>query len=494
MNIGFSQHTFKFFSMICLFFHISCNHTKKLSYGLYDDTYLIYNAQIIDVTYGKILKDNAILITGENIKIIDEYSHLKDIVPLSKHIDVENKFLIPGLWDMHVHIEGEDLVEDNLALFQVYLAYGITTVRDMASDLGEQVLKWRDEINQGKLLGPQIFTAGRKLEGINSIWKGDLEIGNENDMLEMLDKLEAYNVDQIKITENTLGADLFLKSVQESRKRGFKVSGHVPIDLSIYDLADAGYSSIEHASYLLRLGSDEKKMVDLIKSGQLSSFKANEIYESNFDQDTAYKAYKMLAAKNVAVTPTLIGSKQLAFLDEDNHQNDKYLELVSDRFISKYTWRIQRMANDTEEQKSKRKNRYKLVARQLPYLQKSGVKILAGSDAAALNTYVYPALSLHEELVLFQKAGLTPLQILQSATIHGAQFMGVFDKKSTISVGKEADMVILNSNPLDDISATQDIHAVINDGQYFSRNQLDQKIISAKQIKITLDHNRKDSK
>ena len=91
-------------------------------------------------------------------------------------------------------------MEDNLALFPVYLAYGITTVRDCASDLGEQVLSWRDQINNGSLLGPTIFTAGRKLEGVNSIWKGDLEISNEAELNSMLDKLDNYKVDFVKIT------------------------------------------------------------------------------------------------------------------------------------------------------------------------------------------------------------------------------------------------------------------------------------------------------
>ena len=99
---------------------------------------------------------------------------------------------MPGLWDMHVHIEGADLVEDNLALMDVYLAYGITTVRDCASDLGEKVLQWRDEINQGKRQGPQIFTAGRKLEGINSVWKGDIEIGNEKELDSALRMIDNY--------------------------------------------------------------------------------------------------------------------------------------------------------------------------------------------------------------------------------------------------------------------------------------------------------------
>ncbi|RRQ49758.1 amidohydrolase [Maribacter algicola] len=470
---------------------ISCKETREKNHDFSTKAILVYNATIIDVVNGNVLKDKAILIDSGIIKRVGDYNTLKSMINLNNQINVEGKFIIPGLWDMHVHIEGQDLVDDNLALLPVFVAYGITTVRDMASDLGEQVLAWREDIKEDKLLGPQIFTAGRKLEGINSIWKGDLEIANEDDLSKMLDKLEAYNVDLVKITENTLAGPLFLKSVQEARKRGFKVSGHIPIDLTIQEVVDAGFTSIEHASYLLRLGSDEKGIVERLNSGDISRNQANAYYSTAFNQDTAMLAYQKLSKTNIAITPTLIGGKQLAYLEEDDHSEDDFLEFLTDRFTANYQWRIDRMANDTPEQKMDRKKRYELIAKQLPYIQKAGIKILAGSDAAALNTFVYPALSLHQELELFQKAGLTSLEILQSATINGAELMGQLNTMGTIEANKQADMVILNSNPLLDIRGTRDIYAVINDGQYFNRTDLDSLLNEAKQTKKRLDKERK---
>src|SRR5688572_5083009 len=131
---------------------------------------LIYNVNVIDVKSGKIAGNKAILITGNRIQAIADFAALKSTRKKVRTIDAGGKYAIPGLWDMHVHIEGSDLVEDNLALFPVFIAFGVTTVRDMASDLGVQVLNWRDQINQGKIFGPRIFTAGIKLEGINSKW------------------------------------------------------------------------------------------------------------------------------------------------------------------------------------------------------------------------------------------------------------------------------------------------------------------------------------
>ena len=447
--------------------------------------FLIYNAKIIDVETGTITENQAILIENQTIKSIGSYKKLR--TKTQEKIDAKGKYIIPGLWDMHIHLEGQDLVEDNKALLPVFLAYGITTVRDAASDLGLQVLKWRDEINKGKLLGPTIFTAGRKLEGLNSIWKGDLEIENEVELHQMLNYLDSLKVDFVKITENTLKGDLFLKSVTEAKKKGYLVTGHVPYDLTIEELANAGFSAIEHASYLLRLGSDETKSKNRILDGSLTKAQAEKDFLLNFNQEKASKAYSELAKKNVAVCPTLIGGKQLAYLDENKHENDDFQKYLTKQFMSNYQWRIDRMANETLDQKQQRKDRYQLIAKQLPYAQKAGMLILAGSDCAALNTFVYPAASLIEELGLFQESGMKPLNILQSATMNGAKFMGKFDKMGSIDIGKTANLVLLDKNPLIDISAINKPNAVFTKGRYFDRNTLDQMLEEAAKKKVELD-------
>ena len=187
-----------------------------------DAKLLLYNVNIINVVDGSTKRNAAIVLEGGDILAIGEFETLRKKFAKSKVIDGKNKFVIPGLWDMHIHLEGADLVPDNKALLPVFIAYGITTVRDCASDLGEQVLKWRSEINHDSLVGPTIFTAGKKLEGKNSIWKGDLEIATEEELTQMLNLLDQYKVDFVKITENTLPGDLFLKSVKAANARGYR--------------------------------------------------------------------------------------------------------------------------------------------------------------------------------------------------------------------------------------------------------------------------------
>jgi len=453
------------------------------------DRILLYNVQVINVNDGSVSKE-AIYIEGDKIKQVGKYRVLRKGVPVSHQIDANGKYLIPGLWDMHVHLEGAELIPDNEALLPVFLAYGITTVRDCASDLGRQVLQWRDEINSGKRTGPTIYTAGRKLEGKNSIWKGDLEIENESELKAMLDTLDRDHVDFVKITENTLSGDLFLKSVKAAHARGYRVSGHVPVEVTIEELVKAGYTSVEHASYLMRLGGDEPSIQADLRSGKITKADAESRYAATFDQARAVAAYKKLGEKGLFVCPTLIGSYQLAYLKETDHSNDVFLKYLTERFVSNYQWRIQRMTNETPAQLQQRKDRLELLKKQLPVMQQAGIQLMAGSDAAALNTYVYPAESLLQELEIFQEAGLTPLQILQSATRAGARYFNIESENSAIEPGKRADLVLLNENPLKDVRALRSVNSVMTRGKLYDRKQLDDFLKVAHQRKLQLDKER----
>jgi imidazolonepropionase-like amidohydrolase len=465
--------------------------TLILSVHAQEQKTLLYNVNIVHVEDGTIQKKGAVLIEGRTIKAVGDYKALKSNVQEENQINGAGKYLIPGLWDMHIHLEGADLVEDNKALLPVFLAYGITTVRDCASDLGEQVLAWRSEIEVGSLIGPTIFTAGRKLEGKNSIWKGDLEIENETELNQMLDLLDSYEVDFVKITENTLGGELFLKSVEAAHARGYKVSGHVPMDVAIDELVKAGFTSVEHASYLLRLGNDEKGIVTDLRAGKITKAEAGTRYAASFNQQLALEKYKVLGKAGLFVCPTFIGGRQLAYLDVTNHSKDEFLNYLTNRFVANYQWRIDRMGKETPAQSKERKERYEFQQKQLPLMHSAGIKIIAGSDAAALNTYVYPAESLLQELEIFQKAGLTPLQILQTATLNGAEYFNVTDQTGSIAVGKQADLVLLDKNPLIDISSLRSVNAVMAKGKYFNRATLDTMLSTARKAKQVLDDQRK---
>jgi imidazolonepropionase-like amidohydrolase len=148
------------------------------------------------------------------------------------------------------------------------------------------------------------------------------------------------------------------------------------------------------------------------------------------------------------------------------------------------------MANETATQRKQRKERYNVLLKQIPLIQQSGIRIIAGSDAAALNTYVYPAESFIQELEIFRDAGLTPIQILQAATINGAIFFGMEKTTGSIDTGKNADLVVLNENPLENINAVRNINSVIVRGKYYSRADLDKMLDNARKRKAELDSQR----
>jgi len=450
----------------------------------------IYHINVINVTDGSARMNQSVILENGKIKTIEPFKSIDRKILPSHRIDAKNKFMIPGLWDMHIHLEGAELVEDNKLLLPVFLAYGITSVRDCASDLGEQVLQWRQEIKDNKLTGPTIFTAGLKLEGKNSIWKGDLEIDNETELEAILDKLDAFKVDFVKITENTLNGDLFLESVRQAHRRGYKVSGHVPYDVTIKELQEAGLTSVEHATYLLRLGADETSIKEELVSGKINRAEAEARYTREFDQQKAIANYKTMGKTGLFVCPTLIGGRQLAYLDETDHSKDVFLQYLTKKFVSNYQWRIDRMANETTTQRQQRKERYNFLLKQIPLIQQSGIRIIAGSDAAALNTYVYPAESFIQELEIMSDAGLTPLQILQASTMNGAIFFGIENTTGSIDTGKNADLVVLNDNPLENISAIRNINSVIVRGKYYSRTDLDKMLDEARKRKVELDNQR----
>ena len=281
---------------------------------------------------------------------------------------------------------------------------------------------------------------------------------------------------------------MYLATIREARKRGLLVSSHVPYGTAIDELAQAGLSSIEHASYLLRLGfAGETSVAAQVRSGELNNQQAADFYRLGFDQTVANAGYRRLAAAGVAVTPTLIGGQQLAHLHDTDHSHDAFLQYLSTDFTASYQWRIDRMAGETAAQQQERKQKEQLIASQLPYLQQAGVLLLAGSDSAALNTYVYPAEALHAELALWQQAGMQNADILRAATINGARFMGQATDYGSVTTGKKADLLLLTQNPLQDISATRQLHTLVYQGKVYSRAALDLLLKQAATEKQRLD-------
>ncbi|MCW5571596.1 MAG: amidohydrolase family protein [Steroidobacteraceae bacterium] len=416
---------------------------------------LIRHAAIVDVANGRVIADQAVATSGDRIVAVGADADVAAMWIAARTVDAAGGYLIPGLWDMHVHFGGgADLIEENRALLPLYVAHGITTVRDASGDIPYDVLGWRGEIARGELLGPTLLSSGPKIEGVKPIWRGTLECGSRADVDAAVARLTALRVDFVKITDSTLAPELFLYAVEQARAAGLRASGHIPMALTVSQAIDAGLSSIEHLDYAFDAGAKDE----------------------SFDRATAMDAYRHFAQQGVAVTPTLNGSHIIAYLDRDTHADDAYLAYIGPGLRHTYEWRVQRAAQADAAAIERRHAHYERMAAVLPMLQAAGVTIMAGTDAGFLNSFNYPGIGLHEELALYVERGLTPAQALSAATRAGPAWFGRLDRYGSIEADKMADLVLLERNPLADIRATQAIRAVMLRGQVHDRAALDRML------------------
>lgn len=443
---------------------------------------IIRHATVVDVEHARTISDQAVVLRGEDIVAAGPDRDMAKAWQANQTVEAKGKYLIPGLWDMHVHFGGgPDLIEENKALLPLYIAYGITTIRDCSGDLPDQVLEWRDEIARGALFGPQLFTSGAKLEGVHPIWKGTLEVGSKADVDAAFVRLRKDRVDFVKITDSTIDPQLFLYAVGEAKRLGMRSSGHIPMADTVEQAVDAGISSIEHIDYAFKAGArDEAAIVADFAAERITRAEANRRLDLDFDPATAMKAYRYFAKKHVFVTPTLNGGRIIDFLDVDDHAHDPYLAYIGPKLRKTYDWRIERARKATPEQIAARHEHFEQLAAVLPVLQKAGVTIMAGTDAGFLNSFDYPGIGLHEELSLYVKHGLTPAQALASATRAGPAWFGKLDRYGAVADHKAADLVLLTRNPLADIDATRAIDTVILRGRVYDRAALDAMLAKTK--------------
>ena len=471
----------KFLTACLIFIVITLNVNAQLK----KVDLIINNVNIVDVVNNKIISNRYIAI--QKNKIIDiTNASISKTYTANEIIDATGKYIMPSLWDMHVHFGGDSLKAENKMLLPLYIAMGIGHVRDCAGDISLDVIEWKNDIANGTLLGPTIFTSGPKLEGINSIWPGDLEISNETELRTALDSLQKLKVDFIKITDNTLAPDLFLKSIIAARKRGWKVTGHVPAIMNVDVFSRNGLSAIEHIGYLQRAASKNEDSITKLRAvNKISGREANELYLNSFDSTVAIAKFKQLAKNGTAVVPTINGSYITTYLDKTSHSNDEYLRYLGPALKRTYNWRIERAAKDNAEAIAFRHKNFEAAANLLPLLYKTGVVILAGTDAGFLNSFNYPGLGMHDELAIMVKYGLTPQQALICSIINGPAFFNQSKLYGAVAKQKNADLLILNANPLTDINNTKKIDAVINKGKYFNRKFLD-KLLADTEQKVKL--------
>lgn len=439
----------------------------------------IVGVNLLDVETGEIRPDRVILVEDGRIKAIQQRE--AGTTPEAKRrVEHEGAFALPGLWDMHVHFRGgEALREENEAFLDRYLGYGITGVRDAGGDLADAVARWRSEIATGGRRGPVIFTPLLKLDGKGGRWPGSIAVESPRDIAMALEGLEAGGADYIKIYDSTIDPGLYLETLRRAEARDLLTSAHLPFSVPFAEAIDAGLDSIEHALYLHKAASPRDQEISMqIRQARESGDRSGlgnpfERLMDTEDLEHARTVISQMAEAGMALTPTLYIDRLLRFLDEDPHTQDPELAHIPQAIRETYRGRIESAAARTAEQIASDHERVARTMALAELAHDAGVRILAGSDAGAYNSYVYPGDSLHRELALLVKAGLTPLEALQAATINGAAFLGVDDEYGTLSVGKAADILILKADPTADIANTRAVAGLVRAGRYLSGTRLE---------------------
>jgi imidazolonepropionase-like amidohydrolase len=443
----------------------------------------ITHVTLIDATGAAPQPDMTVFLVDEQIAAIGP-SNSVFIPRKTKTFDATGKFLIPGLVDMHVHLTGASEPSGSREfILPLLLANGITTVRDMGGDL-ESLLKLRNEIEHGKLQAPRIFFAGPYLDGNPPFFQPSLIVTNSREAADDVHSLISRGVDFIKVQSN-LSRDAYFAIADACRREHITYVGHVPDHVTAGEASDAGQKSIEHLTGVLRACSNEEPLLirkqfaagprkgTKVQSRDRELSWQRELLESYSDQQAAALIAKFIGNQTWQV-PTLILLQNDAFptaeTDPSRDPRRKYIPL---QVLANW----QKGTKDRDEGVTPQEFalRSSLMQASLHFVGKmnaAGVPIMAGTDTTA--PFIYPGSSLHEELALLVRAGLTPMQALQVATKLPAEFLGKLQTQGTIEQGKFADLLLLDANPFDDIHNTQKIRAVILRGKLMDRTILDE--------------------
>jgi imidazolonepropionase-like amidohydrolase len=426
----------------------------------------ITHVNVIDATGAPVQPDMTVIVRGKQIAQIGK----SDATPLPKTaavVDGRKKFLIPGLWDMHVHeIFGAWLPEDEKITPVLFVANGVTGVRDMGGDL-EPLKKWRAKIAEGKMLGPRMIISGPMLDGPVPQFPSSAPVKDAAEGRRIVDDLQKNGADFIKI-QSLVPRDGYFAAADEAKKDGIVFAGHVPDKVRATEASNAGQKSIEHLTGVFEGCSTVEDELMAAPRGP-----GRGRFLSTYDPARAKALIALFVRNQTWQVPTLYWERGEWLIEQTSAGPDP---------LKKYApaaWRVRAWPMFTigiekdwsTDPIADREKFFQAELKMVGEMKKAGVPILAGTDTAA-GVRVYPGFSLHEELELLVQSGLTPMEALQAATMNAGKYLGLADT-GTIEKGKRADLVLLDANPLADIKNTRKIQSVVLAGRYFSRDALD---------------------
>ncbi len=402
----------------------------------------ITRVSVVDVVDGRILQNSTVTIRSKTIASITQNSGPPRDAQV---VDGQGKFLIPGLWDMHAHIEmtGESWLQLNVA-------NGVTAIRDMGSTL-DFILNLRDATASGRVLGPRIFAAGPILDDAPGDWPFRIRVKTAEDGRAAVQLLKRRGVDLIKVHDHT-PREAFFAIAAEARRQNLLLAGHIPIGLTAEQVIDAGQRDIEHLSNL--------GLWRPCSGGQ------------KYSPEACRPFFEMLARQGVWSTPTLVAMSEIMTIGTPASALSADQLVYASKSLRAMWAGNQSISSPGAAQFLK--DNADVGAVVTKDMANAGVGILAGCDSMVAGFCV------HDELAAMVRGGMTPLAALQTATLNPARYFGLQQTAGSIASGHSADLVLLDASPLTDIINVGRIRAVVVAGRFLDRPELDKLLAQAK--------------
>jgi imidazolonepropionase-like amidohydrolase len=441
----------------------------------------VTHVTVIDGTGAKPKSDQTVLVKGERIAAVGNSRRVK-VPEGATSVSGRGKFLIPGLWDMHVHLT------DIPNFGELNIANGVTGVRDMFGWM-TNITAARKAIAEGKP-GPRIVAAGPMIDGPKPVFSDSLTAKNAEEARKAVQFAKQDGSDFIKVYQ-LLPRDAYFAIADETKRQGMIFAGHVPDAVSVSEASNIGQRSIEHLTGVLKACSSRE--AELMRSAQTAfagqrDLNTVKILEDTYDENKARVLFARLKHNRTWQCPTMLAMFSSVHLKDVDLMNDSRLRYL-DAETSKFWMATQRSSTNWLPEVWKAlqqdwRRRQKLVGA----MRRAGVGFLAGTDTP--NPFCFPGFSLHDELAQLVVAGLTPMEVLQAATFNPVKYLGREKDLGSIQPGKLADLVLLDADPLQDIHNTRKIHAVFANGRLFDRPTLDRLLCDAERAaKPAMDAN-----
>lgn len=430
----------------------------------------VLHVTVVNVATGMESHNQTVKIQGDRIVSVAPTEETDAALP--EAIDAHGAFLIPGLWDMHIHVHDANELP-------LYIANGVTGVRIMSGLKDEAA--YRAELARQET-SPEIYLASAIVDGEPALWPSSIVIRKAADGRRTVDEIKASGADFVKVYDK-IPREAYFALADEAKQQHIPFEGHVPEAITAQEASKAGQRSIEHLTGLAMACSSKQDIV-MAEMAKARFFQNRLAVEADalrsFDPAKCQALFSQFRTNDTWQVPTLTVLRMWSRLDDSKIKSDPRLVYIGRRSRDRWDDRtqplIQRWDNSMYQMT---RGIFSVEQKLVKGMSVTGVPIMAGTDA--MNPYCFPGFSLHDELGLMVESGLTPLEALQTATINPAKFLGRSSVLGTVETGKIANLVLLRADPLADIHNTMQIQAVWLKGRYFDEAALAQMLERIKQ-------------